>query len=153
MSKQRSVSVSRQIAAPADVIFDILADPSRHAEIDGSGTVRGAKLDDPERLKMGAKFGMKMKIVVPYDMRSTVVEFEEDRLIAWAHFGKHRWRYELEPTDGGTLVRETFDWSTAIWPRGIELMGYPKKHPANMAATLERLAALVEPAPASTDAG
>ena len=72
MAKQRSVSVSRQIAAPAGVIFDILADPSRHAEIDGSGTVRGAKLDDPERLKMGTKFGMKMKIIVPYDMLSLI---------------------------------------------------------------------------------
>ena len=142
MSKQRSVSVSRQIAAPADVIFDILADPARHAEIDGSGTVRGAKLDDPERLKMGSKFGMKMKIVVPYDMRSTVVEFEEGRLIAWAHFGKHRWRYELEPNDEGTLVTETFDWSTALSPQFIELAGYPKKHPANMEKTLERLDAV-----------
>ena len=142
MSKQRSVSVSRQIAAPAEVIFDILADPSRHAEIDGSGTVRGAKLDDPERLKMGARFGMKMKIVVPYDMRSTVVEFEENRLIAWAHFGKHRWRYELEPNDEGTLVTETFDWSTALSPQFIELAGYPKKHPANMEKTLERLDAV-----------
>jgi hypothetical protein len=142
MSKQRSVSVSRQIAAPADVIFDILADPSRHAEIDGSGTVRGAKLDDPERLKMGSKFGMKMKIFVPYDMRSTVVEFEEGRQIAWAHFGKHRWRYELEPNDDGTLVTETFDWSTALSPQFIELSGYPKKHPANMEKTLERLEAV-----------
>lgn len=142
MAKQRSVSVSRQIAAPANVIFDILADPSRHAEIDGSGTVRGAKLDDPERLKMGTKFGMKMKIIVPYDMRSTVVEFEEDRLIAWAHFGKHRWRYELEPNDDGTLVTETFDWSTALSPQFIELSGYPKKHPVNMEKTLERLDAV-----------
>lgn len=142
MSKKRSVSVSRQIAAPAGVIFDILADPSRHAEIDGSGTVQGAKLDDPDRLKMGAKFGMKMKIVVPYDMRSTVVEFEEDRLIAWAHFGKHRWRYELEENDDGTLVTETFDWSTALSPKFIELSGYPKKHPANMEKTLERLDAV-----------
>lgn len=139
MSATKSVSVSRQIAAPANVIFDILADPARHAEIDGSGTVRGAKDGTAERLAMGTKFGMKMKIVVPYDMRSKVVEFEEDRLIAWAHFGKHRWRYELEANDEGTLVTETFDWSTALSPKFIELSGYPKKHPANMEATLERL--------------
>ncbi len=68
-----------------------------------------------------------------------MVEFEENRLIAWAHFGGHRWRYELEPIDEGTRVTETFDWSTAKAPKFIELMGYPKKHPANMEKTLERL--------------
>ena len=33
---------------------------------------------------------------MPYRISSTVMEFVENRLIAWAHFGKHRWRYELE---------------------------------------------------------
>jgi len=46
---------------------------------------------------MNAKFGMKMSFgPVPYFIRSKVVEFEENKRIAWAHFGKHRWRYELE---------------------------------------------------------
>lgn len=142
MTKERTVSVSRLIDAPAAVIFDVLASPARHVEIDGSGTVRGAADDTPERLKMGSKFGMKMKIGVPYDMRSTVVEFEENRLIAWAHFGKHRWRYELEPTEGGTMVTETFDWSTSIVPWFIELARYPKTHVPSMQKTLERLEAV-----------
>jgi hypothetical protein len=81
---------------------------------------------------------------VPYRVTNTVVEYDENRLIAWQHFGKHRWRYELEPVDGGTRVTETFDYSTAAWPKGIELMGYPAKHCANIDATLERLAAVVE---------
>lgn len=143
MAKERSVSVSRLINAPADVIFDVLADPARHAEIDGSGTVRGAKGESSQRLELGSKFGMKMKMIVPYEMSSTVVEFEENRRIAWAHFYKHRWRYELEEVDGGTMVTETFDWSTALIPKSIELMGYPKSHPKHMAKTLERLDALV----------
>jgi hypothetical protein len=143
MPKERSVSVSRRIDAPADAIFAVIADPSRHAEIDGSGTVRGSKEETPELLTMGSKFGMKMKIGVPYDMRSTVVEYEKDRLLAWAHFGKHRWRYELEEVDGGTMVTETFDWSTSRFPRFIEAMGYPKKHVPSMQKTLERLDAVV----------
>jgi hypothetical protein len=85
---------------------------------------------------------------LPYRITNTVVEFEENRLIAWHHFGKHRWRYELQPTevDGApaTEVTESFDWSTAVFPKGIELMGYPKQHEKNIAATLERLAAAVE---------
>ena len=100
---------------------------------------------DFSELELGSTFSMDMKFgPVPYKISSTVVEFEQDRKIAWAHLGKHRWRYELEPNAEGTLVRETFDWSTAMVPKAIELMGYPKKHPANMEATLERLAAIVE---------
>lgn len=143
MASERVVSVSRVITATPDKIFAVLDDPSRHAEIDGSGTVQKARV--PSRhLVLGDRFGMDMKIGVPYRITSKVVEYEKDRRIAWAHFGGHRWRYELEPTDGGTRVTESFDWSTSKLPMAIELAGYPKKHPANMEKTLERLAALLE---------
>ncbi len=142
MGRVRSVSVERVIPATADRIFDILADPSRHQDFDGSDTVRSAR-GEPTRLALGSRFSMNMKMGVPYLISNKVVEFEENRLIAWRHFGRHIWRYELEPTDGGTLVRETFDWSTSLFPRGIELMGYDKSHPSNMELSLERLEALV----------
>lgn len=144
------VSVSRVIKASPEVIFDVLADPARHAEIDGSGMVQNIR-GESSRLALGSKFGMDMKMgPLPYRITNTVKEFEENRLIAWAHFGGHRWRYELEPTtvDGApaTEVTESFDWSTCnpVAGKGIELAGYPKKHPANMTATLERLAEVVE---------
>ena len=139
---ERQVSVSRVIAAPPEAIFAVIADANRHADFDGSDSVKGAA-GDPAPLEMGSKFGMNMRIGLPYRISNEVVEYEQDRLIAWQHFGKHRWRYELEPVDGGTKVTETFDWSTARSPKFIELMGYPKKHPANMDKTLERLDALV----------
>lgn len=148
MTKHRSTSVARVINASPEAIFDVLADPSRHAEIDGSGTVLGSKADAPKRLTLGSKFGMKMRIVLPYSMGSTVVEFEENRRIAWAHFGKHRWRYELEPVDGGTLVTETFDWSTSLLPWYIEAVGYPAKHEVSMEKTLDRLSEVVTATPA-----
>lgn len=138
------VSVSRVIHASPEAIFDVLADPARHGEIDGSGMVQNVR-GESKRLALGSKFGMDMKFgPLPYRISNQVVEFEEPRLIAWAHFGGHRWRYELEPVDGGTEVTESFDWSTSRVPKAIELMGYPKQHPANMEATLERLAAVVE---------
>jgi uncharacterized protein YndB with AHSA1/START domain len=145
---EQQVSVSRVITASPEVIFDVLADPAKHAEIDGSGMLQQMR-GEGSRLELGSKFGMDMKFgPVPYKMSSTVVEFEENRLIAWAHLGKHRWRYELAPTevDGqpATEVTETFDWSTAAIPKAIEVAGYPKRHPASMEATLERLANLVE---------
>lgn len=143
---EQVVSVSRVIAASPEAIFEVLTDPARHSEIDGSGMVqrlRGAG----DRLELGSKFGMDMKFAgfLPYRITNTVVEYEPNRLIAWQHAGKHRWRYELEPLDdGSTRVTESFDWSTAVSPKAIEVMGYPKKHPASMEATLERLADIVE---------
>ncbi len=141
---ERVVSVSRLIKASPEAIFDVLADPARHGEIDGSGMVQNVR-GESKRLELGSKFGMDMKMgILPYRITSTVKEFDENRLIAWAHAGKHRWRYELEPVEGGTKVTESFDWSTSPIPKAIEMMGYPKKHPANMEATLERLADVVE---------
>lgn len=142
VGNEKQVSVSRVIAAPPEAIFAVVADATRHADFDGSDSVKGA-VGEPQPLTLGTKFGMNMRIGLPYRISNEVVEYDQDRLIAWQHFGKHRWRYELEPVDGGTKVTETFDWSTARSPRFIELMGYPKKHPANMGTTLERLDALV----------
>lgn len=140
----RVVSSSRVINAAPERIFAVLADPARHGDIDGSGMVQSAT-DGSQRLALGSKFGMKMKMgPIPYRISSKVVEFEENRLIAWAHVGKHRWRYKLEPVEGGTNVTEEFDYSTAISPKMIEVVGYPKRHVGSIERTLERLAALVE---------
>ena len=125
----RQVSVSRVIAAPPERIFAVLRDPAQHPLIDGSGTVRHAKGDAPALLELGSKFGMDMKMGVPYSIKSTVVEYEPDQLIAWRHIGHHVWRYRLKPVEGGTEVTETFDWSTARSPKAIELMGYPREAP------------------------
>lgn len=138
-AKQRVVSASRVIPASPEAIFDILADPNRHHVIDGSGTVQGARAGNPTRLRLGSKFGMDMKVGVPYRITNEVVEFEEGRRIAWRHFGHHIWRYELEPVEGGTRVTESFDWATSRFPPYYEWMGYPAKHEVNMAKTLERL--------------
>ncbi len=141
----RTVSATRTIAAPAEEIFDLLASPARHVEIDGSGTVKQARLSGPDRLSLGSRFGMDMKLgPIPYRISNQVVEFEENRRIAWRHFGHHVWRYELEPNDDGTTtVTETFDWGVSRFPPAYEWMGYPDQHEGNMARTLERLEAAV----------
>ncbi|HMF03426.1 MAG TPA: SRPBCC family protein, partial [Acidimicrobiia bacterium] len=90
---ERKVSVQRVIAAPPEKIFDVLADPSQHPAIDGSGMVKHTRGEEPERLSLGAKFGMSMRLGIPYNITNTVVEFDDNRLIAWRHFGGHRWRY------------------------------------------------------------
>ncbi len=142
---ERRVSVTRSVAAGADVIFDLLADPASHHLIDGSGTVVNSSSASPDRLALGSRFGMDMKLGVPYKISNEVVEFEENRLIAWRHFGHHIWRYELELlSEQQTRVTETFDWSSARMPVFYELVGYPDRHVVNMTKTLERLASVVE---------
>ena len=140
----RAVSVTKVVNAPRQAVFDLLADPAQHPLIDGSGTVRAARDGNPERLSLGAKFGMDMKLGLPYRIRNTVVEFEDGTLIAWRHFFGHRWRWSLKDDgDGRTEVTETFDWSTALVPKGIELMGFPGKNKQGIRATLDRLDGLL----------
>ena len=112
-SSDKIVSRTRQIAAPAAAIFDLLADPARHVEIDGSDSVQAVRPSGPDRLSLGAKFGMDMKFAdfIPYRISNEVVEFVENERIAWRHFGHHVWRYELEAIDSGTTkVTESFEW-------------------------------------------
>jgi uncharacterized protein YndB with AHSA1/START domain len=141
----KSVSVERVINAPPEKIFDVLADPSEHPVIDGSGMVKDTSGQQPARLSLGAKFGMSMRLGVAYAITNTVVEFEEGRRIAWRHIGGHRWRYELEPVDGATRVRETYDWSTAMLGTRLYIVmtGWPKRAERAMTQTLERLEARV----------
>jgi len=131
----------RFVTADPQVIFDLLADPSKHALIDGSGTVRSPSVDSPERLTLGAKFGMSMKQGVPYTTKNEVVEFEEPTLIAWRHIGKHVWRYRLRPVAGGTEVTEECDWGASWASMGLKLSGAPKRNRKAIDATLDRLAA------------
>ncbi|MGW5053007.1 SRPBCC family protein [Actinokineospora sp. NPDC004072] len=144
----RHVSATRVINAAPAAIFDLLADPAKHPLIDGSGTVLAATGTPGRRLRLGDRFGMDMRMGLPYKIRNTVVEFEEDRLIAWRHFFGHRWRWQLADLgDGRTEVTETFDWSTARAGRLLELVGFPAKNLASIRATLQRLDAMF-PAPA-----
>jgi uncharacterized protein YndB with AHSA1/START domain len=138
---ERVERVSRVVSAPPDAIFELLADPSKHALIDGSGSVIGAAAESPDRLTLGSKFGMKMKIGMPYRISNEVVEFDEPRLIAWRHVGGHIWRYRLEPVDGGTLVTEEFDWRPARSATALKVMRAPARNRKSIEATLDRLAA------------
>ncbi len=144
MAKTRSVSKTRFIKATPEAIFEVLANPAKHSLIDGSGSVQSAQEGGPATLVMGTEFGMNMKIGVPYKMQNTVVEFEFGRLIAWRHFGGHRWRWQIAPADGGAMVTETFDWSTAKSQFFIELARYPSRNAKSMEKTLVRLAELLE---------
>ncbi len=132
------------INAPAQVIFDVIANPRRHADFDGSGTVKGT-VSGPQRLSLGATFGMSMNMGFPYTTRNTVVEFDEGRRIGWRHIGRHTWRYELEPVDANTtVVTETFDGSTAWFPPALKLIKAYDNNQKAVAKSVANLKALIE---------
>ena len=149
-----TVSVERLIKAPAREIFALLADAGRHSSFDGSGTVDHATAQSIP-LELGTKFSMRMRgrpetLFVPYTMSNKVVEFEPDRRIAWQPtsfgglVGGRIWRYELTPTEDGTLVRETWDVSKDRQRRYLKMGSMPRQAEDGMTATLARIAALVE---------
>lgn len=112
-----SHSATRQIDAPAKEIFDILSNPQRHAETDGSGMVQSA--DHGERIKnVGDTFTMNMtKEDGDYQTLNEVFAFQEDRVIGWKNVENTtaqvkvgaKWLYELEPIDAdNTQVTLTY---------------------------------------------
>lgn len=148
-----SLTVERVIPAPPETIFRLLADASGHARIDGSGTLKGAK-EPSQQLSLGSRFGMSMRQGVPYSVVNEVVEFEENRRIAWKPMAAgflsripgpegRVWRYELEPVDGGTRVRETWDISGERMKNLLRRGRMPDRIRRGMEATLERIESLV----------
>jgi hypothetical protein len=161
-----TVSVERVISAPADAIFALIADAGKHSTFDGSGTLdhsvsdvagRAAPGERSQPLSLGSKFGMSMRgrpetLFLPYRTTNTVIEFEPDRRIAWKTtigplglIGGRIWRYELEPAEDGTLVRETWDVSQDRQRPMLKIGSMPRQAEDGMRATLERIAALLEP--------
>jgi uncharacterized membrane protein len=140
----RQVSRSVEVAAPAAELYAMAADPRRHHELDGSGTV-GDNLRVPAEIVVGSKFSTKMKMYgVPYRITSRVTALKPNELIEWRHPVGHRWRWEFEslsPTR--TRVTETFDYREAgAVKNGLkyyERMGFSKANAEGIEATLAKL--------------
>jgi hypothetical protein len=147
------ITCSLRVAAPARAIFDLLSDPQRHPEIDGSGTLR-ATVRGPRRLVAGSRFAVAMRYWgMPYTITNTVTEYEPDHLIAWTHVSKVVWRFQLEPVGSGsevtqatqtTQVTQTWDPTGAPAAAAYQLLGFPQRTAPAMLATLERIKAQVE---------
>ncbi len=136
--------VARRVVlhAPVEDVFALVANPHRHPELDGSGTVRKAPVVGPERLSKDATFTVRMKQYgVPYKIKSRVTAFEDNRVVEWQHPAGHRWRWEFVETAAGVVeVTETFDYSTAKSPKVLEKLGQPAKNAEGITKTLQALA-------------
>lgn len=145
----RGVSATTEILAPAVRIFEVLADISRHPDLDGSGTVLGEPIG-PSRLSLGAEFTMSMQqLRTRYRSVNRVVEFEEGRRITWethgvwrGHpvIGGQRWRWTLTPSPKGTVVQHTYLWGHARLPLlTVWLPRYPARARRTLPGSLSRL--------------
>lgn len=152
-----TISVSTTVSAPVDTVFAVLADPTTHQAIDGTGWVRES-LDGKPVTESGQVFRMAMYHVnhpdKDYEMANRVEVFDPPRAIAWQpgqgpddaalEFGGWVWRYDLEPVgEDGTEVTLTYDWS-AVPPQLREHIQFPPFEAQHLENSLQHLAELAQ---------
>ena len=161
VDKNKRLEVSRRIEASAEFVFEILANPSRHIDFDGSSMLRGTA-HEGSITRVGESFTMKMhRLGDDYLIINHVVEFDPHKRIFWepapgdisraegndpSKIGipaGYRWGYVLAPEgDNATAVTEIFDCSAVaadlLRDDGSWINGYNKLK-ESMAASLAKL--------------
>jgi len=152
-----TMSTACTINAPAETVFAVLADPTTHRAIDGTGWVRES-LDGKRLTEVGQVFRMAMYHDnyggMHYEMANRVEVFQPPHAIAWLpgqgaddanlDFGGWIWRYDLEPLgDDRTEVTLTYDWS-AVPPAIREHIGFPPFDRQHLDDSLKHLAGLAQ---------
>ena len=145
------IVVSRRIDAPAARVFALLADPARHARIDGSGTVRSAVTPGPVGA-VGDRFRMRMYREDrggEYETDNVVTTFEPGHAIGWATTYPdqeplgYSYTFLLTPVgDDRTVVTEVYDWSGVTDPDLLRL--FPRVGAEELDATLDELGHALE---------
>lgn len=157
------MAATATIEAPATAVFQVLADPTTHEAIDGTGWVRESR-DVKPLTEAGQIFRMAMYIDGHpdghYETANRVEVFDPPRTIAWKtghapgratsagaeddelEYGGWFWRYDLAPVDEDrTEVTLTYDWS-AVPPSGREIVGFPPFERSHLDNSLRHLAQL-----------
>ncbi|TDK98384.1 polyketide cyclase [Mycobacterium paragordonae] len=145
----RVVSATRDIAAGAQRIFDLIADPSLQPSWDGNDNLAAA--EPGQRVhRVGDAFTMTLTLGTV--RLNHVVEFDEGRRIAWrpSELGKtppgHLWRWELTPvSETRTTVTHTYDWTALSDPD--RLARAQATTAERLRASIDRLAAIAEDTP------
>lgn len=152
---EEQVSAARVVDRPAQAVFAVLAEPARHADIDGTGWVVAAV--DGERLTAAGQV-FRVRMFHPnhpdghYEMHNEVLAFDPPYAISWRpgyvgeggdlEFGGWVWRYDLVPRgDDACEVTLTYDWS-AVGPGPREHLSFPPFPDHHLADSLAHLAGL-----------
>ncbi|OKH79034.1 polyketide cyclase [Mycobacterium sp. SWH-M3] len=157
-----SLSTARTIDVSAETVFAVLADPTTHQAIDGTGWVRES-LDGKRLGEVGQIFRMAMYHDnfggMHYEIANRVEVFEPPHAIAWLpgqgdddanlDFGGWTWRYDLKPLgDDRTEVTLTYDWSAV--PQAIrDEIQFPPFDPQHLDNSLKHLAELAQARPSA----
>ena len=142
----QQIEVSRVVEAPIERVFALLADPDRHPDLDGSGTLRASRTHTVIT-EVGDVFIMDLRAedIGDYQSKCVVTTYVGDRAIGWSPgpvdgdpFG-HTFTFTLEPDgDEYTLVTQTYDWSAVTDEQLLATM--PRVSRADLARSLDRLA-------------
>ncbi len=143
----RIVSADREIAAPAERIFELIADPAQQPRWDGNDNLSEAAAGQRPNA-VGDVFVT--ALTKPGAVRENhVVEFEEGRRIAWrpAEPGRrppgHLWRWEVEPLGAERArVTHTYDWTRLTDEKRLDRARATTAD--RLRASLDRLAELAE---------
>src|SRR5690625_5188208 len=152
-----TVSAATTISASPESVFAVLADPAHHAEIDGTGWVRGT-VDGTAITHPGQVFRVAMHHPEhpdgDYEISNLVLEFDPPHTVSWRpvyvspdsgdlEFGGWIWRYDLTALGSGrTRVIHTYDWSE-VGPGPREYLEFPPFPSDHLDNSLAHLAAIV----------
>jgi hypothetical protein len=149
------VSTTLTVSASAAKVFAVLADPTTHAAIDGTGWVQES-VDRAPLTEVGQIFRMDMYHANhpdgSYQVVNKVSVFDSPSTIAWLtgyekddgelEFGAWVWRYDLVPLGpASTEVTLTYDWS-AVPQSTREYISFPPFGPDHLGNSLNHLAEL-----------
>lgn len=130
MNDDKRQVVTETVDAPPERVFAVLADPARHAEIDGSNMCVSCPTGPITGVGQSFIMDMHRDGLGTYRVRNEVTEFERGKRFAWrtnletsspeieafrgdVTLGGTTWAYMLEPAGAGkTQVTHTYDWST-----------------------------------------
>ena len=149
---EKKITVTRTIEAPADAVFEVLTNPKRHREFDGSGFVRSE--DQGDRITAtGQVFTMNMEgdhMGGEYKTDNHVTGYVKDKLVAWqpAPAGTEpkgwEWVWELEPNgQRETQVSLTYDWSKVTDKKLLHKISFPLVPEADLEESLQLLSSVV----------
>jgi hypothetical protein len=151
-----TITATITIPASAEAVFGVLADPTTHAAIDGTGWVRDS-LDGKALTADGQIFRIAMyhdnHPAKNYEMANKVIVFDRPHAIAWQpgrdaagdgtlSFGGWIWRYDIRAAGSAASdVTLTYDWS-AVPPELREHIQFPPFDPTHLENSLKHLSEL-----------